>query len=124
LKQVKVILMIQSFMDITQLNIRETTLITFLERILQMEFNLEEYNCPHCGWDEAEFYGTFYRLDDNGEQVFDLSGFDLEETKLPLPEEYYPKIFDSVGNHRDGFAWKETWLCPRCNKEFTFKNEN
>ena len=34
------------------------------------------------------------------------------ETGLPLSEEYYPKIKDN----------KETHLCPKCGKEFTFIN--
>lgn len=100
-----------------------------------MEFNLEEYNCPICGWDEAEFDGTYYRMDDNGNQKFDLCHEDLIETGLPLPEEYYPKIEKIAGggstvvskysiHPEPSYAWEETWLCPHCLKEFTFRNEN
>ena len=100
-----------------------------------MEFNLEQYNCPQCGWDEAEFDGTYYRLDDNGKQVFDLCHDDIVETELPVPLEYYPKIEHVSGHHthiiskyaiapEPLYTWKETWLCPHCNEEFTFDNEN
>ena len=100
-----------------------------------MEFNTEQYNCPLCGWDEAQFDGTYYRLNDNGKQIFDLSHEDIVETELPVPVEYYPKIEHIAGprSHiiskyaiapEPNYRWKETWLCPDCNKEFTFDNEN
>jgi len=72
---------------------------------------IKKYSCPNCGILAPEFDGTFYKVVD-GEYVFDLSDWDLMETGLPLSEEYYPKI-------KDG---KETHLCPKCGKEFTFIN--
>jgi|AntAceMinimDraft_16_1070373.scaffolds.fasta_scaffold69162_2 hypothetical protein len=84
-----------------------------------------EYNCPICNWEPREFCGTFYRVVD-GEIKEDLSAWDLEETGLPLPKDYYPKYGQKHEVHNDffGYEWEETHKCPHCNKEFTFINSN
>jgi len=85
-----------------------------------------EYACPQCGWDDANFDGTFYKVV-NGKQVFNLSDWDLKETGLPLPDNYYPK-FGKRSVHRPGgfygHQWEETYLCPKCNTVFTFFNSD
>ena len=47
--------------------------------------------CPKCNWSDNYFDGTYYRVVE-GNQIFDLSDWDLQETEIPLPENYYPKI--------------------------------
>lgn len=88
------------------------------------DFN--EYCCPKCGWEPPDFNGTFYRIV-KGEVKLDLSHWDLEETGLPQPPEYYPKFGNKwPSNHPDfhGVEWEETHFCPHCKKEFSFINSS
>ena len=84
-----------------------------------------EYNCPICDWEPPEFDGTFYKIVD-GKVKKDLSDWDLEETKLPLPDNYYPKFGPRHIEQGEyfGYNWEETYLCPHCNKEFSFINSS
>lgn len=85
---------------------------------------MNEFTCPNCGFEPPEFTGTFYRVE-KGEVIEDLSDWDLEETKLPQPDNYYPKFLNrqhtNIGGFY-GFEWDEIHFCPNCNEEFTFDN--
>jgi len=84
------------------------------------------YDCEKCGWEAPDFDGTFYRIVD-GEAVLDLSLWDLEETGLPQPDEYYPKFGPKEPIHTmdySGFEWEETHYCPNCKEEFTLINSS
>ena len=84
--------------------------------------------CPKCNWADNYFDGTYYRVEDN-EQIFDLSDWDLQETGIPLPENYYPKINNiqdvvDPENEVNYQTWLETYLCPECGQLFTVENSN
>ena len=84
------------------------------------------YDCPNCGKTAPDFDGTYYAVVD-GELVYDLSDWDIKETGLPVPEEYFPKFGESkFVSHPDyfGYDWEETHKCPACGTIFSFINSS
>lgn len=84
------------------------------------------YDCPKCGSPAEDFDGTFYKVVD-GKAIFDLSDWDIIETGLPIPDEYYPKFGARESAHNldyRGYNWEETHKCPHCGEIFTYINSS
>jgi len=79
-------------------------LVKLLADIDEPEANLDDWQCPNCGWEADD--NTYYDDPD----MF-LGSWDFKPT------------WDSVGQFTTA-TWMEKWKCPECGTVWEYENNN